>query len=663
MSERVRFYLEGGIDEFTADGFQAVKQKPFRCLRLINATSNYRDGGVYVRSGSMTETISGTLNRPLGIATYKADSASLLMPVNVKYLVNFAGANWRKKESGSYSSVTANANTSFSSTKQTIFAQLSTLLAIAGGKPARWDDGASEIEMMGYPAPSTAITFTSGAGGLSPQYGYTWIFTYYNSSTGKESDWSPVSASTGAATSQQFTLTLPTSSPGSSADKKRIYRTTDGGSTYYFVTDINIATASYVDNNADTALGVEAPFDGDNGLPPDESYCVVAFNGRLLWVDADDPYTVFVSKPYIGSINDLEYYPSTNRLRFDHEVVGMTITTAGLLVFGVRNISLLTGSDFNTYQIQPFKDGEGTLFPSTLRTSGETTVWLGEEGWKAMRAGRITVISDDIKTTMDSLLAKEYDNYVYASVVWNPGLAQFLCSFSASSTSGTPWIMSSGGLIEEWQLSSSGVTEAWEIPGSLTTDNLNRVFLGGWDPVTEQWHHYQMPQAPDLGPTAKAIVCMATPFPSTATFDPQQDVTLLGIDGGTNAGIIVAGFQNDLSTDDGADIDAEVITTRIVPGQQNGEFKRFRHIQFEGAVTDIASMSGGSLGYIKDTEDPHVRSYTQLALTGSGDKKTFEQGKAKWVHLRATYSGSAQNPVLLKNFTVHFVELKNVEAR
>lgn len=663
-SKRQKFYVQGGIDEFTADGFAPQTQKPFRFLKLVNAAYNIRDGGVYTRNGSLTETISGTLNRPLGMATYKADTASALMPVNVKYLANFAGANWRKKDAGSWSSVSTNANCSFDTSHQTQFAQIGTLLAIAGGRPARWHDGATEIERVGYPAPSSAITFSTAAGGLSPQYGYKWMFTYYNSTTGKESDWSPISADSGAQTSKQFNLTITTASPNSSADKKRIYRTLDGGDTYYFVTDIAIATGSYSDNTADASLGVEAPTQYDNGLPPATSFLITAFNSRLLWVDASNPATVYVSKPYIGNTKDLEYYPAANRLNFDHEVTGWVNTLAGLLVFGVSKISILTGSDFSTYQIQPFRDGDGTLFGNSIKQQGGITVWLGQEGYKALQNGKIETISDDVSLNLNSILGLNFDNYIYASTDYNPAEGQFIFSLSASSTSGTPWVMSSSGIYEEWQLSSSGATEGWQIPGATSTDNTNRVFVAGWDPTTGHWTNYEFPQAPDYGSTAKAITFVKTPLPSSETFDPQPDVTFLGIDGGTNAGIIVGGWRNDRSTDDGANISAEAITTRITPGTPDGSYKRFRHLQMEGAYSDVASLTGGTLQYIMDQNDPHVNSYTaQDFALPTKDMKVFKTGKGRFCHLRAAYSGSLPKVLLMRDFVIHYNEIQNRESR
>lgn len=61
---------------------------------------------------------------------------------------------------------------------------------------------------------------------------------------------------TGAITSKQVNLTLPTSNPPSGADRFAILATLDGGdiSTFYLLDTVPIATSTYVDNTPDTVL-------------------------------------------------------------------------------------------------------------------------------------------------------------------------------------------------------------------------------------------------------------------------------------------------------------------------------------------------------------------------------------------------------------------------
>lgn len=661
-----KYVLVEGLDQSTADGSKAAYAKPYGLLQLINAYINRRRGAVIKRGGSENESISGSLNNPLGMGVYKKGTESSLMPIETIYLANFAGSTWRKKETGAWAALSLNANTSFSVTRQTQFDQLGGVMGIAGGKPARWSSGASEIEMMGYPPPNTAITFVTAAGALSPIYGYTWIFTYYNSTTGKESDWSPISAASGAQTSKQFTLTLPTGSPGSTADKKRIYRTTDGGTAYRFVADIAIATATYGDNNLDTALGAQVADQFTKAVPPSSSFIIKNFKSRFWLNDASMPYQMAFSQPYIGNDNDPEYFPSTNRLNFSHEVTGAWVSSAGMYVFGVRNISLLSGYDITTFQIEPFRQqGVGTMFANSVCGNGDVIIFLSEDGYKAIIGGRVEHISYEIDEELRTLLNASYNYHIYVSSTWNPALGQFLVSISASADSGTPWVLSASGIPATWKLSATGVETPWEIIGGTSAENANtRVKVWGWSPKDGQWTEYQFAQCTDNNDNQDSINFLVTPPPSSLTFDPQQEVTYMGIDGGTNSAFILGAWRSDRSKDGASNIRAKVITDKVQPGRQDSKYKRFRHLVMEGSYLDITA-SGGTIKYIKDFHDPQLRDYSTMLKTfsGNGDKKVFSEGRGRFFHLEVIDETENANNILLQNFNVYFVEKELKEGR
>lgn len=100
---------------------------------------------------------------------------------------------------------------------------------------------------------------------------------------------------------QTVTLnSMPTPDGSQSVSHRRIYRTATGsqGTNYYFVAEITIATTSYVDSIAGTALGEVLPSldwlpppDSLQGIIPVAGGMMAAFTGKDVWI----------SEPYIPS--------------------------------------------------------------------------------------------------------------------------------------------------------------------------------------------------------------------------------------------------------------------------------------------------------------------------------------------------------------------------
>lgn len=123
------------------------------------------------------------------------------------------------------------------------------------------DDG-TDTRQMGITAPSfTPGVATGAAGALTGDYYYK--VSYYNSTTGHESNGSTMSAVV-SPSSEKVNLSGLTASSDSQVDKKRIYRTTAGGAIFFYLAEIANATTTYEDNIADSALGTtECPSHND----------------------------------------------------------------------------------------------------------------------------------------------------------------------------------------------------------------------------------------------------------------------------------------------------------------------------------------------------------------------------------------------------------------
>lgn len=128
-------------------------------------------------------------------------------------------------------------------TAQTAFQKVGSMLYMCDGTNAKKWDGTT-VSNWGIVAPVTAPTQSTTAGSLSPTSGYQYVYSFKNSSTGHVSTSSPVSGNLGAQTNVNFSLGGDLSADAQ-VDKIEIFRTEDGGSLYYFLTDItNIPAAA-----------------------------------------------------------------------------------------------------------------------------------------------------------------------------------------------------------------------------------------------------------------------------------------------------------------------------------------------------------------------------------------------------------------------------------
>lgn len=658
--QRTRIQIIKGLSQKEADPLSDARG----FLLLKNARVDDRLGAVVKREGSLEETITTSLGVPVGVGELLEGLGDELLPVSRKVLVNFAGSNFYSLESGTWGSESLSSHVSFGTSRSSQMAQLGGKLFIAAGRPAQWD-GTNAIDMVGIEAPAAAITHTVSGTGITGSFLY--MYTYYNSTTGLESDWSPLSA-TASPSNQQVNLTIPTTASTGTSDKVRIYRTTDGGSLFYLLQTQDIATGTYTDTTSDATLlgNAQSSDQGDHGLPPSNSYICAAFAAHVWWVDATNPTDLYYSKPYIGSDITTEYVPSTNVVRFDEPITGLLKTPGRLLVVHPRNISAITGSSSADFQREPFIQGVGTLFPNSIATNGKWVVMLGEEGYVGIGAEGRQVVSEPIHPDLQVLLRTKFNSALYVSTVWCRSLKQFIFCFSGTSSEGAPWEVVGSGAVAEWENASTMATEEWEDASAPSTETLRRVKFWGWNPDFAQvWSEYEFAYATDRNDAGAYASFVFQPHPDSSQLAPQEERLLIGFYDGTD-GAVVGAFRSDRSTDSGTNITAEAMTGRIAPGDDDESFKLFRTITLKGDYADAAANSG-TLQYLKDIDDPHLN-YSPSDLLSfqddtTRDRKKFTSPKARWIHLYVKDSTSNAGNIMLSDFVIEHRERYAREGR
>lgn len=639
---------------------------PINFLVFKNCYADRRTGAILKRWGSAEEDVDTGLTRPIGMGELLIGQNDTLLPVARTILANFTGTTWKKKVGATWSTVSATANTSFSAARHTTMTQGGDTLFIAGGRPAKWD-GTNNIDRVGIPAPTGTIT--AGVSGTGITGTFTYMFTFYNSTSGLESDWSPESASV-SPSNEQVDLTIPTTSPTGNADKVRIYRTLDGGVRYYLLQTQDIATGSYTDTTTDVALQANAAAadSGEFGLPPSSSHICATFSKRIWWVDSTSPRKLSFSKPWIGNDIELEYYPQNNVITFDDPITALIRIPGRLLVFHPRHVSALSGFTTDDFRVDTFAHGTGTMFADSIASNGKEVVFISEEGIVSVGEGGRQYLSRPIDEELQPVLRQLYNDDLYISTIWSPSLRQFIFMFAGSAQSGAPWIDSGSGALVEWEDSDTMATAEWEDATLPSTTTLRRVKLYGWSPDLAKiqgvspWTEYTFPYATDLSADS-TVTFLFQPSPSSDLLAPQEHSCFMGYFDGSE-GDIISLFDPDLATDDGTNIDAELITGRIVPGDDDATYNWIHAVIFKGADAD-PSNNGATINYLRDHDDPHV-SYDPgdlLSFQNDGDRKKLTYPRARWIHLYIRDNTSNGGNKILEDFVLEYRDRKSSEGR
>jgi hypothetical protein len=225
---------------------------------------------------------------------------------------------------------------------------------------------------------TTAITLTgavppgssTGSYTITSYLGVSYVYCYYNSETAHVSTASPVSSYTG----QQSDVNITLSGSGSTdpqVDTIQIYRTTDGGATYYLLASVaNTSSWTYVDTGTpDTSLNalLVAPQALANNPPPAGLQNLAYFAG-CIWGSVGN-YLYFSNGPLTTNGSGNESWPPLNYALLPSQVTRLVPYPNGMLIFTVDDLYVITapGATPTIYQA-----GLGVLSYNAVDISGST---------------------------------------------------------------------------------------------------------------------------------------------------------------------------------------------------------------------------------------------------------------------------------------------------
>ncbi len=258
-----------------------------------------------------------------------------------------------------------------STAAQTHFLTVGSTLFMSNGTDLKKWDGTT-LTNWGIIAASIAPSITIVAGSLSPKFGYTYVYVYKDAAGKHISTASPISGSTGAQTSKNFTL-----SGSRSTDPQvsfvDIYRTLDGGSTYFYLATVanpGAGSWTYTDSSADSALNNQliAPLAHVNDPPP-ASATVSEFHMGHVWLAVGNTVN-FSAGPDTINGDGNQSFPPANFFTFKGQVMKMVSTTQGMLVFTTESLYVVLGVDTTSFYPATLMPNFGVLSPNCVDTDG-----------------------------------------------------------------------------------------------------------------------------------------------------------------------------------------------------------------------------------------------------------------------------------------------------
>lgn len=278
-----------------------------------------------------------------------------------------------------------------------------------------WVDGVSAKKWNGTtvtnigivpPTVTPALSFSSGS--LSPTVGFQYVYVFKNSSTGHISTASVPSASTGIQTNKNITVGA-NGSGDTQVDKIDIYRTKDGGATYFFLAEVNnpgTSSWTYTDSTADSSLNVFliAPVAFANNPPPAGLSLLVWYAGRLWGASGNTLY--FSGGP--DTINGVgtEAWPPANNFTVPGNIQALASTSQGLVVFTVDDAYVVTGTTSTTFTVPIlWQSNWGVSSQNSVTQDGDTLYIFTSKGqiFSASQANGIQEIGFGIQQKLTAI--------------------------------------------------------------------------------------------------------------------------------------------------------------------------------------------------------------------------------------------------------------------
>lgn len=278
-------------------------------------------------------------------------------------------------------------------------------LALDGTDP---QDNPAATRPLGIPAPATAPTVTTVAGGTSTQNQTVfYVYTYVND-WGWESAPSPPSAANTRKTDDTATIggfaTVPAGNYG--VNRRRIYRTVTGASgatEFFFLREIALGDSSTTDDNRTlgevlpTTTWLPAPgvpVGAGAGTEGNLTHLTALWNGMLAGISGN---AVRLCEPYVPYAWPAEY----DIVPPDGKPVGLGVFGQALLVLTTGRPLLAAGSTPEGMDQTPLDMPQGCVSARSIVSMGSGVAWASEDGLCWYGSGGARILTAGLMTRKD----------------------------------------------------------------------------------------------------------------------------------------------------------------------------------------------------------------------------------------------------------------------
>ena len=291
-----------------------------------------------------------------------------------EFLVACNGKIYKLSDIAPHNGVEINTSLPLTFNKDVYFADFYQTCYLVNGADGMFKYNGSSFYKVGITPPS-APTFNSRINGALTAGNYYFKVTYVDVD-GYESNGSPSSAAMVAQADPNdgIKINIPVSTDPK-VKKRRIYRTTMNGSSFYYDGEVaNNTTTTYSSTKSDTQISMGTFLHDDHNEPPATPQYICKRRSRLMLADKD----AF----YISHIADVEYFPPDWVIYTGarQDITGIIEQQESMAVFTQDSIERLIGQDEDNFEFVNAYSSEGCIAPRSLVNCENLLLYLGCDG-------------------------------------------------------------------------------------------------------------------------------------------------------------------------------------------------------------------------------------------------------------------------------------------
>jgi hypothetical protein len=360
------------LDNLSPSEFK-IKDLPRKAQALCNYTFN-EYGQLEKRNGYVTHNVTslGTGHKITGLhMRYAQDTTTkeLLAAWNTK-IYKFSATT---PFAGTALYSTGTTDRTFTADKDTYFEDFKNRTYIVNGADGLFKYGGSFVRTVGITAPG-APTFNANANGSLTAGNYYFKYTFVDED-GFESNGGTISAvmTAGANPNDGITINIAASADPK-VNRRRIYRTTVGGTVFYYDGEVaNNADLTYTSTISDALLMVKSKLATEHDAPVSTPHLITKRRSRIVLADAENTIPSVITDEYFPSALT---FPSGNK----QKVTGLKEQLTTLPVFTENSLERLTGFDEDNFEFKNAYSNEGCTAPRSLVNCKNLLVYLAFDG-------------------------------------------------------------------------------------------------------------------------------------------------------------------------------------------------------------------------------------------------------------------------------------------